>query len=230
MFHIDKLYNEMKRRGVLRNLLTKVRGKIGIKSMMVDPTCLDGLNFDRKKTMIVGVDVIHPSEMLGTRSDLSKCSLSAVVGSTDPDFYFYSVDAMVQQFEGLETVSHIGAMFEKLLKNYHAKNKYYPESYIIFRDGVSKAQMFNAVREVELPQIKQAIYNVTGLTKAKVTVLVVPKRHTSRFMSLEYHGKNVPGGTAIFESVVEPKNKMFYLIAHDSPLVSQSNVVDNLQL
>lgn len=208
--------------------MTSCRGKIGIKEAMVDPACLDRLGFDRRKTMVVGVDVIHPSDMLGARNDQTKCSLAGIVGSIDADFYHYVSNARVQIFNGCETVCEIGLMFKKLLKFYWQKNHFYPESYIIFRDGVSREQMLTAVKEVELMQLKQAIYDTTKTNNFKMTTLVVPKRHFTRFLNLENPTENIPKGMGVFESIVEPKGKMFYLNAHFSRLVSSSDVCLNI--
>lgn len=221
MFLIENMENQTRRKGVIKHLLTKCRAKMGIKKKIVDSLCLDKLGFDRRKTMMVGIDVIHPSDMLRNQNDLSKCSLAGVVGSIDADFYHFVPQARIQNFDRCETVIEIGVMFEKLLEKYKEKNKSYPESYIIFRDGVSKAQMLEAVHKIELTRIKQTIFNVTKTKNYKITLFVVPKTHSTRFMQPSNPKINIPAGSGVFETIVEPNMKMFYLNAHFSPLVRE---------
>lgn len=73
----------------------------------------------------------------------------------------------------------------------------------------------------ELNQIKQAARNIIGNNSSlpKVTLLVVGKRHHTRFFPSSKSGtENIPCGLVIDHTVVNPQHFNFYLQSHDSPL------------
>lgn len=63
-----------------------------------------------------------------------------------------------------------------------------PENIIFYRDGVGETQ-FEMVKDVEFPQIRQAFKEVAkdDTKSVKITLLVVGKRHNTRFYPADAH-------------------------------------------
>ena len=163
--------------------------------------------------MLVGIDVNHPGliEKIPT-------SIASAVGTTDRTFarYFHSI--RVQPNERKEIILDIGNMIGELLANYKSQNQAFPNSLVIFRDGVSDGQ-FNAVKQQEYNQkIVPVLAKFYGPGLPKVTLIVVQKRHHIRFALPETFG-NVESGTVVDSGIVDPSNQNFFLNSHFSPLV-----------
>ncbi|OTF70005.1 hypothetical protein BLA29_008604 [Euroglyphus maynei] len=103
-----------------------------------------------------------------------------------------------------------------------------PEHLIIFRDGVSEGQ-FDTVRDVEIPLIRKAIEAKTlkNMKPITLTLIIVQKRHNTRFVTTEPYQKdarsrqmtrNVPSGTVVDNTIVEPNFDIFYVNSHFSIL------------
>jgi len=209
--------------GYFENFLLKVNGKIGGLNAIVDPALIRELPFKMESTMLVGVDVNHPSE-----TERVSSSLSAAVGSLDPQFSSYSASIRVQKKDRDEILKHLDEMIIELIKEFKLVNGRFPENLIIFRDGVSDGQ-FEKVRKTEIPLISTAL-NRLGLPM-KITFIMIQKHHNTRFALTQQncanpnprkHTWNVPSGTVVDNTIVEPQYKMFYLNSHFSPLVSHS--------
>lgn len=208
--------------GYFDTFLLKVNGKIEGLNSALDPNAFKCLPFNPAKTMIVGIDVSHPGE-----ADLVVSSVAVAVGSYDPLFSRYNSSIRVQRQEREEMVTRLGEMISELLEQYKTQNKgNYPESVILFRDGVSDGAL-DKVLEEEVPRIRTAFKDV-GCRGVKLTLIVVHKRHNVRFaltqqnMSARKPTYNVASGTVVDRGIVEPHLKVFYLNSHFSPLVRAS--------
>src|SRR5699024_10699649 len=126
--------------------------------------------FNMERTMFVGIDVNHPSELERVHS-----SVSAAVGSLDPFFSQYTASISVQKKETDEIVRNIGPMISELLEEYQRVNSALPENMIIFRDGVSEGQ-FQQVCNTELPNIQAGINKVTK-ARINITLINITKKH-----------------------------------------------------
>ena len=113
-------------------------------------------------------------------------------------------------------------MISELMKEFYKhNNNRYPKNVIIFRDGVSEGQ-FRQVIEVELKNIQLALAKFQKHTK--LALVVVQKRHHTRFAlttqqtvgtKLTY---NVPSGTVVDTTIVEPNIEGFLLNSHYSQI------------
>jgi eukaryotic translation initiation factor 2C len=115
-------------------------------------------------------------------------------------------------------------MIERLTTYQERNNGNYPENILFYRDGVSESQ-FGMVNDKEIPQIERAMKNVGPSTtdkicKAKLTFLVVGKRHHARFYPKDAKTgyPNFGPGLIVASHVVAPKQFNFYLQSHDSAL------------
>lgn len=115
-----------------------------------------------------------------------------------------------------------------------------PENILFYRDGVSESQ-FEMVKNLELNQIQQAFDAVAGNPKiqVKITLLVVTKRHHTRFFPLEdqkaitrryerkqrdiFKDKNLRSGLLVDSQVVDKNHFSFYLQSHYSELGTAKN-------
>ncbi|KAH7638733.1 argonaute 5 [Dermatophagoides farinae] len=204
--------------GYFQNLLLKVNGKVGGVNSIVDPNefKLKQMKFDPSSTMVIGIDVNHPSV-----TETSNSSVAAAVGSFDSLFSKYTASLTVQPKDRDEIITRLNIMINELLQEYKQKNGKFPETLLIFRDGVSEGQ-FDKIKDKELPLIQKAVNDCGG--KMKIVLFIVQKRHHTRFMSIKGgHGPrhdsyNVPSGTVVDNSIVDPKFDSFYVNSHFSPL------------
>lgn len=204
--------------GYLENFLLKVNGKLRGQNQIIMPNVIQELPFKLARTMVMGVDVNHPG-----LSEKVLSSIAAAVGSYDPLFTKYVASIRVQKNERDEMVKQLDEMTEELLKCYHKENKFFPDNIFVFRDGVSEGQ-FEQVKSKEIPLIRAAVKKVVPGGKAKITFIVTQKRHHARFVltNPDTSGRrptyNVPSGTVVDTSIVEPTFDVFYLNSHFSPL------------
>lgn len=101
-----------------------------------------------------------------------------------------------------------------------------PQDIIFYRDGVSESQ-FELVKDLEVMQIRQGYaaaaenLGLKGALPVNVTLLVVGKRHHTRFFYKDKDAKeteNLPAGLVVSSGVVDPNQFSFYLQSHHSPL------------
>lgn len=88
-----------------------------------------------------------------------------------------------------------------------------------YRDGVSEGQ-FAEVLSIEMGAIRGALKAIYGSNPpAKVTFIVVQKRHHTRFFPTqrefsEGKNNNIPAGTVIDKDIVHPFQYQFFLASH----------------
>nr|SZF06481.1 protein argonaute-2-like [Psoroptes ovis] len=213
-----KRLDTLLRKGYFQNLLNKVNGKVGGVNSIVDTNEYrkNNMKFDPAKTMVIGIDVNHPSI-----DEKSSSSVAAAVGSYDDLFSKYTASLSVQPKDRDEVITHLNIMIGELLQEYKKSNQRFPETLLVFRDGVSEGQ-FDKIKDIELPQIQKAALACNS--KIKIVLFIVQKRHHTRFVSIRGgHGfkndsHNVPSGTVVDNSIVDPKFDSFYVNSHFSPL------------
>lgn len=174
------------------------------------------------KTMVVGYDVTHPTNLPGGGKGKNlPPSLVGVVSSVDKDLGQWpsTVWEQASKQEMLDDTL-IGAFKECLVRweGRTATRKPLPENIIIFRDGVSEGQ-FAKVLEDELPKIREACRLKYPKGKVpKLAIIVSVKRHQTRFYPAE-SGKesktgNIECGTVVDRDVTQARYWDFYLTAH----------------
>jgi hypothetical protein len=157
--------------------------------------------------MFLGADVSHPPP----GSLLNRPSLATMTGSLDLKATRYAAMAM-NQGHRVEMIQDAHRMTSALLKQFVNATRRLPEQIIYLRDGVSDGQ-FSQVIETELPAIRKAADEVTNNKRLKITVIIVKKRHHTRFFPLPTGGGhagggrdagNVKPGTVVDTAVVHP--------------------------
>jgi eukaryotic translation initiation factor 2C len=171
------------------------------------------------KTMLVGIDVTHPSP--GSAS--SAPSIAGIVASVDRQLGQWPADIKIQA-PRQEMVADLDELLKSRLQLWAHHNKgAYPENIIIYRDGVSEGQ-YEIVLDKELPLLKKAckeLYPASDTAKGlpRFTIDVVGKRHHTRFYATtedtaDERSKNPLNGTVVDRGVTEARNWDFYLQAH----------------
>ncbi|KAG6541212.1 hypothetical protein Mapa_017373 [Marchantia paleacea] len=173
-------------------------------------------------TVIFGLDVSH-----GSPGDANSPSIAAAVASMNWPFmsqYAPRVRAQApktEMIEGLyeEIDGKPGGMVMELLKEFYStcqgsiKDRK-PQQIIIYRDGVSESQ-FEQVIEKELIAFKKACRALEPNQDYNpgITLVVVQKRHHTRFFPAK-GGGNVKPGTVVDTDVCHPRDNDFFLMSH----------------
>ena len=136
---------------------------------------------DDRGTMVVGYDVTHPSP--AAQEGLP--SIVGLVASVDGDYAQWAPSVAFQSRERRELVdSSLAKMIGERLDYWQTLNKRLPSSLLVYRDGVSESQ-YDQVVQSELPDIKLACcLRYKTIPLPKITLLVVGKRHHTRFFDM----------------------------------------------
>jgi len=197
------------------NVGLKVNLKLGGTNHSLEPRKLGIIK--EKKTMVVGIDVTHPSP--GSSSNAP--SVAAIVASVDETLGQWPAELRIQPARQ-EMVEHLESMFLSRLRRWQKLNKTLPDNIIVYRDGVSEGQ-YDSVLEKELPALRKAaeqIYPATDTKKGlpKVTIIICGKRHHTRFYATsqgEAHSSGNPeNGTVVDRGVTQAWLWDFFLQAH----------------
>ena len=158
----------------------KLNLKLGGINQLVDKASLGIIGED--KTMIVGLDVTHPSPNSASYALI----VAGLVASIDWRIGQWMADLRIQKSRQ-EQVSSLDDMPKSRLRLWKLKGKhrFFPENILLYRDGVSEGQ-FDMVVKDELPFLQDAckeLYPLSDTQKGlpRITIVVVGKRHHTRF-------------------------------------------------
>ncbi|KAI0631492.1 Piwi-domain-containing protein [Trametes polyzona] len=199
------------------NVVLKVNVKLGGMNHILDPPSMGWLT--EKSTMVMGIDVTHPSP----KSIPGSPSIVAVVASVDNHFVHFPASLGLQKpdwnRESKEMVEKLTEMTIERLQAYRKKNGRLPDRVFVYRDGVSEGQ-YHLVLQHELPKIKAAFKQISPNApyKPTLTIAICGKRHHARFWptapgDMTNNGNTVPG-TIVDKGVTDVYNFDFYLQAH----------------
>lgn len=202
--------------------LANVGLKINLKMGGINQTLRTGdLGFFADgKTMLVGLDVTHPSP----GSAISAPSVVGIVASIDAQLAQWPADIRIQPARQ-EMVSDLDILLQSRIKIWanHNKGKF-PENIVVYRDGVSEGQ-YDVIIEKELPLLKKAcqtIYPASDTKKGlpRMAIVVVGKRHNTRFYPTNdgeaERSANPQPGTVVDRGISESRHWDFYLQAHSA--------------
>jgi hypothetical protein len=160
----------------MANVALKLNIKLGGRNHAIQPQTMAWLT--KKPTMLVGIDVTHPSP--GSR--LGTPSVAAVVASVDQHMVHFPASLRIQKpdpnRESKEMVTDLEEMIIERLLAFKTKSKVLPNRVIVFRDGVSEGQ-FDIVIGEELEKIKRAFkrMDATGNYNPTLSIVICGKRH-----------------------------------------------------
>ncbi|KAK6854597.1 hypothetical protein PG995_009690, partial [Apiospora arundinis] len=173
--------------------------------------------FKEGKTMSVGYDVTHPTNIAGSDS---LPSIVGMVSSTDRDLAQWPATTWTQT--GKQEMLDAGKLRTEFVERVRlwqkANNNQWPDNILIFRDGVSEGQ-FAQVLTKEVPQMREACATIYPANKKPLFTLVVSvKRHQTRFYPTESRNmtksRNVKSGTVVDRGVTLARTWDFFLVAH----------------
>ncbi|CDO71262.1 hypothetical protein BN946_scf184908.g19 [Trametes cinnabarina] len=193
------------------NVCLKINVKLGGINTVPDSRSVPVLTDPHNPTIVMGADVIHPAPGADGRP-----SFTALVGNVDSDTAKYIADCRVQtsRQEMIDDLEEMATAMIRMYQGYRTgveKKPGNPKRIIFYRDGVSEGQ-FAHVLDYELPQLKRAC--AAAGVQAKITVIVVGKRHHVRFFPSQNDADrsgNCPAGTVIDKDIVHPTEFDFYL-------------------
>ncbi|KAH8117266.1 Piwi-domain-containing protein [Phellopilus nigrolimitatus] len=204
------------------NLILKINAKLGGTNAVPSGTSFDW--FKNGKTMVMGADVTHPGP------GVLRPSVAALVSSVDESAAKYVCRCSVQE-PRLEIIEDLQAMVTYALEMFNKYRSFvarrsrpglvplWPERLVFYRDGVSEGEIQQVV-EQEIKQIDNALqelFKETGV-RAKLTFIVVGKRHHIRFMPKRPmegdRSGNAPAGLVVDEHITAPGLFDFYLQSH----------------
>ena len=199
------------------NVALKFNLKLGGTNHLVDSQKLGIINED--KTMVVGIDVTHPSP--GSASNAP--SVAGMVASVNRWLGQWPADLRIQESR-VEMVAELDSMLKSrlLLWQTQGSHKVFPENILVYRDGVSEGQ-YSTVLEKELPLLRKAcaeLYPAADTKKGlpNITIIIVGKRHHTRFYptttSDADRSSNPRNGTVVDRGVTETRNWDFFLQSH----------------
>ncbi|KAK6523335.1 hypothetical protein TWF281_001314 [Arthrobotrys megalospora] len=205
--------------GYCETLALKVNLKCGgINHSTQTDSTLRGIfpDLGNNEVMLLGADVSHSG-----RRELP--SITAVVGSYEPSHSRLNAQVALQTNQ--EMIENMRVAVEWHLRVFYNTNKRLPRSIVMFRDGVSESQ-YRQVLDREVVAIDKAIdVAVEGVNKSKpgtkrptLTVLVVGKRHHTRFFPQNPRDDKdkTPPGLLVDRAVTAIYEKDFFLQAHSA--------------
>lgn len=170
------------------------------------------------KTMIVGIDVTHPSP----GSAANAPSVAGMVANVNKQLGQWPAVLRIQtgRKEMVEALADMLKTRLRLWANQHAKS--YPDNILVYRDGVSEGQ-YQTVIEEELPPLREACKETYPPSQTKrnlprLTIVIVGKRHHTRFYPTKKTdaelSANPKPGTVVDRGITEARNWDFFLQAH----------------
>ncbi|XP_055914465.1 protein argonaute-2 [Eupeodes corollae] len=189
------------------NILLKVNAKLNGTNHKISPT--NEITLQKSKVMFVGADVSHPSPL---QTNLP--SIVGVVASHDLYGTQYNMQYRLQTAK-LETIEDMLNIMTQHLNVYKKFTKSLPDHIIYYRDGVSDGQ-FPLISKIEVSAMRTACKQME--CNAKFTVIIVVKRHHTRFFPKQCDGEgkynNVKAGTVVDQTICHPNETQFFLVSH----------------
>ena len=199
------------------NVAHKFNLKLGGINQLVDNDKLGIIYED--KTMVVGLDVTHPSP--GSASNAP--SIAGMVASVDKWLGQWPADLRIQE-PRKEMISELDSMLKTRLRLWKTLGEHnaLPENILVYRDGVSEGQYATVIKD-ELPLLRKACAEMYPPSDTKeglpnITIVIVGKRHHTRFYPTTLNdadrSSNPKNGTVVDRGVTEARNWDFFLQSH----------------
>jgi hypothetical protein len=207
------------------NIYLKANLKMGGVNHTVKCAAAEAI-LSQRRAMVVGYDVTHAVPGAGGTSS----SIIGMVANVDHHLAQWPATIAFQIEKNKEIVDSmkcwqqlLGPHLERWAKKNAAKNKTkYPEALIVYRDGVSEGQ-YNHVIDFEYKHIHGVcgqIYREEKQPPPKITIVIVGKRHHTRFYPQNEQAADEKGnpkpGTIVDRSITSQFLWEFYLQAHEA--------------
>ncbi|KAK3319630.1 Piwi domain-containing protein [Cercophora scortea] len=203
------------------NVLLKANLKLGGDNQHLNFNSRHPKLIDKDKTLILGLDVTHPSK--GADEQTNK-SVVGMVANVDGEYQRWAASIELQTHSGQEIMISLDSMKTLLrphLVRWRDRTRSFPTQLILYRDGVSEGQYDQVVRsEYRLLHDAYTIICGPGNPKPKITIVIVGKRHHMRFYPAKENASDRKGnalpGTLVDRGVTSQYLWEFYLQAHEA--------------
>ncbi|CAD8158161.1 unnamed protein product [Paramecium octaurelia] len=170
-----------------------------------------------ERIMIIGIDVYHKT----LANNKSCVGFNAQFGQQSEKHFTKTI--IVEK--GKELNKGVGQLLNLSLQQYQKQNKQYPDTIVIFRDGVGNSQI-NDLIEIELNTMKSVIQQTYNIKLPQFAYIIVNKRISDKFFS-----SNNENNGMIFPERVTYKEFDFFLIAQQvnqgTPIPTHYTVIEN---
>ncbi|KAM9970630.1 hypothetical protein ACTFIR_002492 [Dictyostelium discoideum] len=193
-----------KGRSVTNKLKQQVIAKLGYAPWGLNQQIFNGVI--PKKTMIIGIDVGHNSDMRGH-------SVVGFVATIDDKFQKYFSRSFVQKRPGKEIIDSLEEATKEAMSKYFSFNNCLPELVIVYRDGVGDG-MLDLVNRSEIAAMKKGFAETPSSwgIKPKLMYVIVKKNTNARLFTANPIG-NPPAGTLVDSKITHPNWYDFFLVS-----------------
>ncbi|CAI5455216.1 unnamed protein product [Caenorhabditis angaria] len=207
------------------NMAMKILSKIGTTHYMIESggkhKNWTKLTNPKEPTLVLGIDVTHPSDIDNRMGGKYACSIAAVVGNIDVSISKFGESVRIQE-RGLERIVKMDQVIEERIKEFIEYAGIRPAHIVIYRDGVSETE-FKRILYEERTAIERVCKSLDKDYEPTFTYIVVSKRHHTRFCALresDTEGKayNIKPGTLVESQITTKKYFDFYLASQFGPL------------
>ncbi|XP_037807550.1 protein argonaute-3 [Lucilia sericata] len=190
------LSNDAKNRSIVQKILLQMNCKLG--------GSLWSVKIPFKNVMICGIDSYHDAAQKGN-------SVAAFVASINHTYTKWYSKAVIQT-KREEIVGGLCSSFISALLAFRKENGKYPDSVIIYRDGVGDGQLA-LCESYEIPQFEAACNRMLNHT-LKITFIVVQKRINTRYFTVSGNNANNPQpGTVVDNNITRSNYYDFFLVS-----------------
>lgn len=191
------LCNESKNRSIVQKILLQMNCKLGGSLWSIKIPFKEAI-------MICGIDSYHDAH---NKSN----SVAAFVASINHNYTKWYSKAVIQT-KREEIVNGLCSSFISALLAFRKENSRYPDSVIIYRDGVGDGQL-SLCESYELPQFESACNRMLNHS-VKITFIVVQKRINTRYFILQgKDANNPPPGTVVDNHITRSNFYDFFLVS-----------------
>ncbi|XP_067168369.1 piwi-like protein 2 [Apteryx mantelli] len=188
-----------KMRSVAQKVLLQMNCKLGGE--------LWGVDIPLKHLMVVGMDVYH------NHSRTTRSVIGFVASTNQVLTKWYS--RVVFQMPHQEIADSLRLCLADALQRFHEVNHCLPKKIVIYRDGVSDAQLDTVVK-YEIPQLQKCFDTFADYKPSMVVVVVQKQISTNFYSTVAENLVSPPPGTVIDHTVTSSEWEDFFLLAHCS--------------
>jgi len=197
VINFKTISNEKKVSSVVQKVVLQINCKLGGE--------LWACNTPFKNLMVIGVDVYHDPTRRGQ-------SIAGIVASMNHTFSRWHSSTCFQM-PGQELIDALKIAFIKSLKKYYEVNHNWPDTVIVFRDGVGDSQLAVSAK-YEAEQFKDCFRHISDNYSPGLGFVVVQKRINTRiFLMAGKEPENPAPGTILDHTVTRRDWYDFFLVS-----------------
>lgn len=202
------------------NILSKINKKLGginhtLGASARTSTTLTTLMGSDQSFMILAVAIVQPM-VANVKQYRALPAVCTVLGSSGSEAQIYKHSVSVQERGNPLAQDLSDLVSDVIIKGYGNNAQKWPKRIVVFREGLTESQMLD-VCSVEARAVEEC-YRRADARLPAITFIVVQRAHAVRFFNNPQSpaaSSNIPPGTAVFESSVQPgPYANFFLVPH----------------